>query len=107
MEVYRDGLVLYGCGDFLNDYEGIGGYDRFRGDLVLAYFATFSPERTALVGLEMVPLQVRRMRLTRPSSADAQWMRDTLDRISMPHGVGVALTSTGTLAIRWDRDRQA
>jgi len=22
-------LVLYGCGDFLNDYEGIGGYGQF------------------------------------------------------------------------------
>jgi poly-gamma-glutamate synthesis protein (capsule biosynthesis protein) len=24
-EVYRTKLILYGCGDFLNDYEGIGG----------------------------------------------------------------------------------
>jgi hypothetical protein len=24
-EVYRDRLILYGCGDLLNDYEGIGG----------------------------------------------------------------------------------
>ena len=28
-EVYRDKLILYGCGDFLNDYEGIGGYQPF------------------------------------------------------------------------------
>lgn len=24
IEVYRDKLILYGCGDFINDYEGIG-----------------------------------------------------------------------------------
>ena len=23
-------LALYGCGDFLNDYEGISGYEMFR-----------------------------------------------------------------------------
>ena len=33
------GLILYGCGDFLNDYEGIGGYEEFRGDLTLLYLA--------------------------------------------------------------------
>ena len=33
IEVYRDKLILYGCGDFLNDYEGIGGYESFRTDL--------------------------------------------------------------------------
>jgi len=26
IEIYRNRLILYGCGDFLNDYEGIKGY---------------------------------------------------------------------------------
>ena len=26
IELYRGRLVLYGCGDFIDDYEGIGGY---------------------------------------------------------------------------------
>jgi hypothetical protein len=34
---------LYGCRDFLNDYEGIAGYEEFRGDLVLKCFATVDP----------------------------------------------------------------
>ena len=25
IEVHRGKLILYGCGDFINDYEGIGG----------------------------------------------------------------------------------
>ena len=29
IEVYRGKLILYGCGDFLNDYEGISGYGEF------------------------------------------------------------------------------
>jgi poly-gamma-glutamate capsule biosynthesis protein CapA/YwtB (metallophosphatase superfamily) len=37
-EVYKDRLILYGCGDFLNDYEGIGEYERYRGSLTIMYF---------------------------------------------------------------------
>src|SRR3990172_4508531 len=40
IEVYRDRLILYGCGDFIDDYEGIEGYEAFRDDLALMYFAT-------------------------------------------------------------------
>ena len=31
IEIYKNQLILYGCGDFLNDYEGIHGYEEFRG----------------------------------------------------------------------------
>src|SRR5436190_6221544 len=37
IEVFRGRLILYGCGDFLTDYEGISGYETFRGDLALMY----------------------------------------------------------------------
>jgi poly-gamma-glutamate capsule biosynthesis protein CapA/YwtB (metallophosphatase superfamily) len=40
LEVYRHRPILYGCGDCLNDYEGIGGYEEYRSDLALMYFPT-------------------------------------------------------------------
>ncbi len=43
IEVYKGKLVLYGCGDFLNDYEGIEGYEEYRGDLSLMYFVRVAP----------------------------------------------------------------
>jgi poly-gamma-glutamate synthesis protein (capsule biosynthesis protein) len=33
VEVYRGRLILYGCGDVINDYEGVRGYAEFRDDL--------------------------------------------------------------------------
>jgi len=30
IEVYKGKPILFGCGDFLNDYEGISGYEDFR-----------------------------------------------------------------------------
>ncbi|KAH7717378.1 polyglutamate synthase [Aphelenchoides avenae] len=38
IEVYRDKPILYGCGDFLNDYEGISGHEEYRSELTLMYF---------------------------------------------------------------------
>lgn len=29
LEVYNGRLILYGCGDLINDYEGIGRYDEY------------------------------------------------------------------------------
>ncbi len=54
IEVYRDRLIVYGCGDFLNDYEGIRGYEEYRGDLALMYFAGVDAANADVVSLEIV-----------------------------------------------------
>jgi len=96
IEIYRDRLVLYGCGDFLNDYEGIGGYGEFRGDLVLMYLPAF--DATArLARLELVPLQIRGFRLRRPSAGDRAWLHRTLDRECRRFGHHLAERDDGFL----------
>ncbi len=102
IEVYRNLLVLYGCGDFLNDYEGIRGYEQYRDDLVLLYFADVEPAGT-LAALEIVPLQIRHFQLVRPSRQDICWMQQTLDRESRKFGAGVALSTDGRPALSWER----
>lgn len=103
MEVYRDRLILYGCGDFINDYEGITGHEAYRDDLRLSFLASMSRGTGALVELRMVPLQARRLRLDRASSTDAGWLQHTLDRISRPFGSRVHLEPNGDLVIAPDR----
>lgn len=100
VEVYRDRLILYGCGDFLNDYEGIGGYETFRGDLVAMYFADLD-SRGDLLGLELTPLAIRRFRLNRATAADAQWLGETLGRESARFGVSFRLVKSGRLVADW------
>ncbi len=86
LEVYNGKLVLYGCGDFLTDYEGIGGYEEFRGDLALMYFPMVDVESGVLIALQMTPIRVRRMQATRASRADAEWLCDALSRASSEFG---------------------
>jgi poly-gamma-glutamate capsule biosynthesis protein CapA/YwtB (metallophosphatase superfamily) len=97
LEIYSNRLVLYGCGDFLNDYEGIEGYESFRNDLSLMYFVDIDPKSGDLVALEMVPMQIRRFRLKHALGKDAEWLAHVLDRESAPFGAGVRLDRNGTL----------
>jgi poly-gamma-glutamate synthesis protein (capsule biosynthesis protein) len=99
LEIYRNRLILYGCGDFIDDYEGIEGYEDFRDDLVLMYFADIERASGELVSLDMVPLQIRRFQLVRASPADATWLMQRLDRESRKLGVGIELAPTGHLSL--------
>jgi poly-gamma-glutamate synthesis protein (capsule biosynthesis protein) len=98
IEVYRRKLVLYGCGDFIDDYEGITGYEAFRDDLVLLYFVGLDGNGD-VAELHMTPMQIRRMRLNRTSPADTAWLRDTLSRISARFGARVEQTSAASLVL--------
>jgi poly-gamma-glutamate capsule biosynthesis protein CapA/YwtB (metallophosphatase superfamily) len=100
IEVYRERLILYGCGDFLNDYEGIGSPHDFRDDLTLMYFPTLDLRSGALTALAMVPLVIRHFRLQRPSTEDARWLRDTLDRECRRFGARVE-ERDGCSALVW------
>ncbi|MFI2200282.1 CapA family protein [Streptomyces sp. NPDC020192] len=97
VEVYRDRLILYGCGDFIDDYEGISGYEEYRDDLRLGYVVSLDADTGRLAGLRMFPLRARRMRLEYAGEEDRAWLRTTLDRIS--RGVGIDVEADGTLSL--------
>ena len=101
IEVYRTKLVLYGCGDFIDDYEGIGGYEEFRDDLVLMYFPTVASHTGQLIELRMTPLRIQKMRLNRASPAEGEWLRDRLTAVSAAFGSRVEMPVDGSLLLRW------
>ncbi|MBI2958467.1 MAG: CapA family protein [Chloroflexi bacterium] len=101
IEVYKDRPILYGCGDFLNDYEGISGYEGFRGDLGLMYFATIDTVGGKLLSMRMAPTQVRRLRVNRAPAEDARWLRSTLDRECKKFGCRIDMQADGSLALAW------
>lgn len=100
IEVHRGRLILYGCGDRLNDYEGIEGRELFRAELGLLYFARLHDDGR-LQALELVPTRLRRLRLERASGADSRWLYDTLARECGDLGCGVRAQDDGRLALRW------
>jgi len=102
IEVHRDRLILYGCGDFLTDYEGISGYDEFRDDLGLMYFPTLDVASGRLVRVALTSTQIRRFRVNRASEAGTQWLLDTLNREGRGLGTRVHAQADGTFLLAWE-----
>ena len=103
IEIYRGKPILYGCGDVIDDYEGIGGHESFRPELRLLYLISFDSGRDELVSLRMLPLRVRQMRLERAGDADSEWLRTTAEHTSRRFDVQFAVTPEGLLTARTSR----
>jgi poly-gamma-glutamate synthesis protein (capsule biosynthesis protein) len=101
IEVYRGKAILYGCGDLLNDYEGISGHESYRGDLGLMYLPTIDSESGELRRFAMMPTRIHRLRVNRAPADGAAWLASTLDRECRKLGAAVTVQHDGTLALEW------
>lgn len=101
IEVYKGRLILYGCGDFLNDYEGISGYEKYRNDLGLMYFASMVSSGGNLTRLQMTPTRVEHFKVNKASRAEALWLADILNREGKKFGTGVSLDENSRLSLLW------
>ncbi len=98
LEVHHDRLILYGCGDLINDYEGIGETTPYRSDLALLYRPTL--RRGGLQHLELDPFAIRRLQLQACSPAERDWLLGVIDR--QAQGFGGRVTDDGAhLTCHW------
>jgi poly-gamma-glutamate capsule biosynthesis protein CapA/YwtB (metallophosphatase superfamily) len=101
IEIYRDKPILYGCGDFLNDYEGIRGRESFRPDLTLMYFPTFDGTTGRLSRFTLVPMRIEHFRLNRAREEDARWFEETLNHEGRDFGTRLDRQRDNTFLLRW------
>jgi len=101
IEVYRDRLILYGCGDLINDYEGIGDHGHLRSDVGCLYFAMLDLDGGALKRLEIMPTQLRRFRLRRADVAARQSVERLLNGGGPELGTRVTPLRNGGWTLQW------
>jgi poly-gamma-glutamate synthesis protein (capsule biosynthesis protein) len=101
IEVYRGKPVLYGCGDLIDDYEGISGHAQYRVDLALLYLVRLDRTSGELRRLEMIPMRRQRFRLNTAGGEDIDWLGTTLNRESRRLGAGVSRSDHDTLRLDW------
>ncbi|MFD5732966.1 CapA family protein [Streptomyces sioyaensis] len=100
LEAYRGKLVIHGCGDLIDDYEGITGYEHYRDDLRLLYLVSVDPDTGRLHELRIVPLQSRQMRLRPASADDSRWLRTLMDSIGSGFAPCTTAGPRGALTLR-------
>jgi len=101
MEVYRERLILYGCGDLLNDYEGIGGHQEYRPELSLMYFPVLDKNSGALLELRMAPMEIKQFQLNRATDWQSEWLAERLTREGETLGTTVKKGNNGFLLLEW------
>ncbi|HXZ97241.1 MAG TPA: CapA family protein [Burkholderiales bacterium] len=101
IEVYREKPIIYGCGDFLNDYEGIGGYQNYRGDLSLMYFPVVDAATGKLLQFSATPTQIRRLRVNYAPAEGVRWLFECLNRECRKLGTWVEQSADNTFLLRW------
>ncbi len=101
LEVYNDRLILYGCGDFVNDYEGIGGREKYRGELSVLYFPEVHPETGALEQLSMCVFRMHRFQLSFAGKRDTNWVRDTLNQTGDELKGTLRTSGSHRLTLKW------
>src|SRR5438045_3939022 len=101
IEVFKGRLILYACGDFLTDYEGISGYEMFRGDLAWMYLIELDSPSGELIAARLAPMHMCRFRLEHVSAADARLLCDLLSHLGRRFGTKARLNENNTLTLEW------
>lgn len=99
LEIYRDKLILYGCGDLLTDYEGIRGHEAYRGDIGVIYLPEIDTQTGALRALTLIPTTLWRFQIRRATGDDTRWLMETLTRECAPFGVRFRHVDSHTLRL--------
>lgn len=99
LELYKGRLVLYGCGDLLNDYEGIGGREEYRPEIVALYAVSLETDSGRLASLEIVPFRLARFSLTRAGAEEAGWLAAILTREGGSEGAALAAGPDGRVRL--------
>ena len=112
IEVYRNRLILYGCGDLISDYEGIplhrsswsasgaAKFLQFKSDLGLIYHAQLDAGSGALRSLDMTPTRIRQLRINRADPDGVRSLEDILNRDGKSLGTRAVLED-GVLKLKW------
>ncbi|MGQ0703582.1 MAG: CapA family protein [Gemmatimonadales bacterium] len=96
IELHRGRLILYGAGDLINDYEGIGGYESFRTELALIYLVTLQ-RSGEFESLTLLPFRMERFRLNRATEDETLWLLNLVRGLS--RGLFFELTEDGLIKV--------
>jgi poly-gamma-glutamate capsule biosynthesis protein CapA/YwtB (metallophosphatase superfamily) len=102
IEVYRGKLILYGCGDLINDYEGIGRNEVGDTGVSCLYFAQVSARTGELHQLEVQAWALKKFRLVRADPAAQQEFQTLFNTHSAAFKTQLKTQANAQWTLVWD-----
>jgi len=99
IEIYHGKPILYGCGDFIDDYAVDSTY---RNDLGFAYFITLDLSSKSMERIELIPSRIeffRSMRLEKNSS-DYCHLKTIMTSLCNQLGSTLSESELGTFTVK-------
>lgn len=103
-ELYKNKLILYGCGEMFNDYEGIGDHpgfpaSQFLGDLRFTYFVDVDVRTGDFVRMFVHPMEQKLFRLCEGKPSHAKRFKDALASQYARRGLRVEIDANDDTAL--------
>jgi len=84
IEIYHGKPILYGCGDFVDDYAVT---QEFRNDLGFAYFIDWNFQKKCVQQIELVPTKIDAFSVTKSlEPSDRKWLIEKMIALSKQFG---------------------
>lgn len=101
LEVYRGRLILYGCGDLINDYEGITSMGRLDPSAVCLYFVRLSRASGEVQQVVIVPMQLRRLQLVHADASARRNLQSLFESAGPRGSTRLRAQEDGSWQLRW------
>ncbi len=101
VEIQQERPIIYGCGDLITDYEGIGGYEEFRPDLALIYLITIDADSGKMQDMQIEPWRVHKFQLVSPTDEEVEWLTERMGRECRRLGTAVTRAGSQRLRVEW------
>jgi len=97
IEIYKGKPVLYGCGDFLDDYAV---HEDYRNDLGFAYQLSLDPSTNRWLDLRLFPTAIHRFCVNRLAAGhqEAKWLTKTMTKLCASFHTRLTANGDGTLS---------
>jgi poly-gamma-glutamate synthesis protein (capsule biosynthesis protein) len=97
IEIYKNKVIIYGCGDFVDDYAVD---DEYRNDLSFLYRLYLDTETYRWKRLELLPTRIKHFQVNRALGDDKTWLTKTIRKLSNKYLTNIQIdNSNDTLYI--------
>lgn len=97
IELYKGKPILYGCGDFVDDYAVT---EQFRNDLGFAYFINWDKSSKSAKSIDLIPTKIELFQATKTMApGEKRWMASTMTRLCSKFGTKLEVRNDGTFHI--------